>query len=83
MADAVIVWRAWILCSDQRRVVLIIPVVMLGINAGAISSLFLTFFLPRRNLFPLCIYSSHLPYGGRVEGHRVQIDQYRHQSSQL
>ena len=39
--DAVIVWRAWVLCSDQRRIVLVIPVVMLGINTGAISSHFI------------------------------------------
>jgi len=32
IADGVLVWRAWVLCSDQSRIVLMIPVVMLGIN---------------------------------------------------
>jgi len=27
-----VVWRAWVLCSDQNRVVLILPVIILGIN---------------------------------------------------
>jgi len=35
IADGIIVWRAWVLCSDQSRVVLMIPVVMLAINTVA------------------------------------------------
>jgi len=35
IADGVVVWRAWVLCSDQSRVVLMIPVVMLAINTVA------------------------------------------------
>jgi len=32
IADGVLVWRAWVLCSDQSRIVLRFPVVILGIN---------------------------------------------------
>jgi len=32
ITDGVVVWRAWVLCSDQSRVALMIPVVMLAIN---------------------------------------------------
>jgi hypothetical protein len=42
--DGVVVWRAWVLCPDQSRVVLKIPVVMLVINAGTLSKL--TLFSP-------------------------------------
>jgi hypothetical protein len=44
ITDGVIVWRAWVLCSDHSKIVLMIPVVMLAINTGALSSLFLTLF---------------------------------------
>jgi len=30
--DGVVVWRAWALCSDQNRTVLMFPVIILGIN---------------------------------------------------
>jgi hypothetical protein len=42
--DSIIIWWAWVLCPDQSRVVLRIPVVMLVINAGALSKL--TLFSP-------------------------------------
>jgi len=32
VTDGVVVWRAWVLCSDQNRVVLVLPVIMLGLN---------------------------------------------------
>jgi len=32
IADGVVVWRAWVLCFDQSKVILMIPVVMLAIN---------------------------------------------------
>jgi hypothetical protein len=44
MADGIVVWRAWALCSDKSKVVLMIPVVMLAINTGALSSFLLTLF---------------------------------------
>jgi hypothetical protein len=38
IADGVLVWRAWVLCSDQSRAVLMFPVVTLGVNTRAFSS---------------------------------------------
>ncbi|KAI9508219.1 hypothetical protein F5148DRAFT_980146 [Russula earlei] len=33
LADVVVVWRAWVLCSEQHRAILIAPVVCLVLNA--------------------------------------------------
>jgi len=32
--DGVVIWRAWVLCSDQNRVILMSPVIMLAINTA-------------------------------------------------
>jgi hypothetical protein len=72
MADGSVVWRAWALCSDKSKVVLTIPVVMLAINTGALSSLLLTLFYLHDLSFFL-IYSSHLSVDGHGEGNRVRF----------
>jgi hypothetical protein len=38
IADGVLVWRTWVLCCDESRIVLMIPVVTLVINTSALSS---------------------------------------------
>ncbi|KAH9998433.1 hypothetical protein BJV74DRAFT_904642 [Russula compacta] len=32
LTDGVVVWRAWVLCSDQSRALLMVPIVFLAIN---------------------------------------------------
>jgi hypothetical protein len=38
LTDGVVVWRAWVLCADQSRVILMVPVVTLTVNSCALPS---------------------------------------------
>lgn len=61
ITDGVVVWRAWVICPDQKRAILMIPVVLLAIDSRAPA-----FFLSPSVLLEL--FRSRLPDHGCCEG---------------